>query len=191
MGIIDSTEWLTMNNWKSFEYLMGEKGGCGGCWCTVFRQSTASFNENKYDGNKAFMRNLVMSGQRTGIIGFHNDKPIAWLAVSPREDYIKIDNSRAFKRIDLKPVWSITCFFISREFRRLGVSSQMIRHMIDKTTEAGITELEAYPAIPYSEKAPPAFLWVGVLSAFLKNGFRLVQQNGKSRAMVRYSIGQM
>ncbi len=51
-----------------------------------------------------------------------------------------------------------------------------------------IKTLEAYPVIPYSNKVPAAFLWFGVLSAFTNNGFKVVQQNGKSRAMVRLDV---
>ena len=28
--------------WADFEALMGEKGGCGGCWCMLWRRTPRS-----------------------------------------------------------------------------------------------------------------------------------------------------
>ena len=179
---------LNSANWKQFDTLMGEKGGCGNCWCMFFRLPYKLFQENKPNGNKKLMKQLVNKEKPVGLIASLNEEPIGWIALAPREDYLKIENSRAFKRIDDKPVWSITCFFIKKEFRRMGLSQQLIKGAIDFAKKKKIKTLEAYPSIPYNEKVPPPFLWVGVLSAFTKNGFKIIQQNSKSRAMVRIDL---
>lgn len=179
---------LTSSNWTQFETLMGEKGGCGNCWCMFFRLPYKIFQENKPDGNKRMMKALVNKSQPQGLIASLNKQPVGWIALAPREDYMKLENSRVFKRIDDKPVWSITCFFIKKEFRRMGLSQQLIKGAVDFAKKKKIKTLEAYPAIPYNEKVPHAFLWVGVLSSFIKNGFKIVQQHSKSRAMVRIEL---
>ncbi|MBS1599147.1 MAG: GNAT family N-acetyltransferase [Bacteroidetes bacterium] len=178
---------LQKRNWNMFEDLMGEKGGCGGCWCMLFRLSYKEFQSNKPHGNKLLMQKIVFASKPTGLMAIYNDKAIGWIAFAPREDYIKIEKARTLKRIDDKPVWSITCFFIRKEFRRMGISKIMIKSLLDYAKKKNIKTLEAYPAIPYDDKVPPPFLWVGVLSAFLQNGFKIVQQNGKSKAIVRIS----
>jgi len=179
---------LVPANWEQFETLMGEKGGCGGCWCMVFRLSSKEFAANKFDGNKDLMRGLVQAGKPGGLIATMNNIPIGWIAMAPREDYIKIESSRSFKRIDDQPVWSITCFFIKKEYRRKGLSKRLIAAAVAYARKRKIKVLEAYPAIPYDDKVPAPFLWVGILSAFTDNGFSIVQQNGKSRAMVRLQL---
>lgn len=179
---------LTSSNWKEFETLMGEKGGCGNCWCMYFRLPYKKFQENKPDGNKKMMKQLVNKGMPQGLIASWNNEPVGWIAMAPREDYMKIGNSRVFKRIDNKPVWSITCFFIRKEFRHKGLSLQLIKGAIDFARTKKIKVLEAYPAVPYAENVPHPFLWVGVLSSFVKNGFKIVRQQSKSRAMVRFDL---
>lgn len=176
---------LTSANWPAFEELMGERGGCGGCWCMSFRLPTKEWNANKGAGNKRLKKHLVDAGKPAGLIAMNGKEPIGWIALAPREDYIKIENSRTLKRIDDKPVWSITCFFVKKEHRKQGLSKAMIKGAVEYARATGIKTLEAYPAIPYSEKMPAAFLWIGVLSAFTANGFKVVQQNGKSKAIVR------
>ena len=179
---------LTVATWKQFETLMGEKGGCGNCWCMYFRLSYKDFQANKPDGNKKMVRHLVNKGKPQGLIASINNEPVGWIALAPREDYMKLENARVFKRIDDKPVWSITCFFIKKQFRQMGLSQLLIKGAIDYAKKKKIKTLEAYPAIPYSEKVPHSFLWVGILSSFIKNGFKIVQQNSKSRAMVRIDL---
>jgi len=179
---------LTSVNWRQFEILMGEKGGCGNCWCMYFRLPYKDFQENKPDGNKKMIKQLVNKRMPQGLIAFLNNEPVGWIALAPREDYMKLENSRVFKRIDEKPVWSITCFFVRKEFRHMGLSQQLIKGAIDFAKKKMIKALEAYPAIPYAEKVPHPFLWVGVLSSFIKNGFKIVRQNSKSRAMVRIDL---
>ncbi len=179
---------LSAANWEHFEKLMGEKGGCGGCWCMTFRLPTKEFRANKFAGNKGLIKRIVDSGMPVGLVGIVNNNPFGWIAFAPREHYIKIENSRSLKRIDQRPVWSITCFFIEKEYRRKGFSAIMIRGAIEFAGKNKISILEAYPAIPYSDKVSPPFLWTGVLSAFLENGFKVVHQYGKSKAMVRLEL---
>ena len=175
---------LTSANWKQFEILMGEKGGCGNCWCMFFRLPYKVFQGNKPDGNKRMMKGLVNKSQPQGLIASLNKQPVGWIALAPREDYMKLEDSRVFKRIDAKPVWSITCFFIKKEFRRMGLSQQLIKGAVDFAKKKKIKTLEAYPAIPYNEKVPHAFLWVGVLSSFIKNGFKIVQHETFARQLL-------
>lgn len=177
---------LTVSAWPHFEELMGEKGGCGHCWCMFFRLPYSRFQANKPHGNKLLMQDLVRQGRPVGLIAFLHKEPVGWIALAPREDYSKLENARSFKRIDDKPVWSITCFFIKKNYRRRGLSGQLIRGAVEFAQKKKIRVLEAYPAIPYSENMPHPFLWVGVLSGFLANGFRVVKQSSKSRAMVRW-----
>ena len=179
---------LTSSNWKKFEALMGEKGGCGNCWCMYFRLPYKTFQENKPDGNKKMMKELVKNGLPQGLIALMNKEPVGWIAIAPREDYMRVENSRVFKRIDDKPVWSITCFFIKKEFRHQGLSQHLIRGAVEFAKRKKMKTLEAYPAIPYAEKVPHPFLWMGILSTFLNNGFKIVRQQSKSRAMVRIDL---
>ena len=153
-----------------------------------FRITKKEFDENKYDGNKRLMKQLVREERPVGLIATFDGDPVGWVALSPREDFLKIENARTLKRIDNKPVWSIPCFFVRKEYRRMGISELLIQGAVDFARRKKITTLEAYPVVPYSEKMPDAFLWIGALSAFKKNGFNVVQRNGKSKVIVRRDI---
>src|SRR5688500_8617996 len=103
---------LSLRNWALFEDLFGERGACAGCWCMFHRSRSGDFEKNKYDGNKKLLLQLVKKGQPVGLLAIHHAEAIAWLSLAPREQFIRLENSRIHKRIDDEPVWSITCFFI-------------------------------------------------------------------------------
>jgi GNAT superfamily N-acetyltransferase len=178
---------LSKDNWGKFVQLFGNKGACGNCWCMSFRLKKHDFDEGKAnDGNKTAMKELVWDDKPTGILGFYEGQPIAWCAFAPREDYLKLENSRVHKRIDDKAVWSIPCFFIDKNFRRLGVSVELLKAVVKYAQHEKIKIIEAYPTIPTQEKLPDAFAWIGLYKSFDRAGFTIVDRTSKNRPMVRF-----
>jgi len=151
------------------------------------RLKKSDFNEGKADdGNKAAMKAIVWQNKPAGLLGFYDDEPIAWCAFAPREDFLKVENSRVHKRIDAAAVWSIPCFFIAKNFRRMGLSVEILKGVIAYAKDRGIKIIEAYPTIPTQEKLPDAFAWIGLYKSFERAGFKIVDRTSKNRPMVRY-----
>ncbi|NEU07880.1 GNAT family N-acetyltransferase [Flavihumibacter sp. R14] len=180
---------LAKSNWNKFAELFGEKGACGNCWCMYYRLNKDEFNEGKVnEGNRQAMKQLVWSGQPTGIIAFYGDVPVAWCAFAPRKDFEKLSRSRVHKPIDDQPVWSIPCTFIAKNFRRRGVSVELLKGIVSYAREKGISIIEAYPTIPTQESLPDSFAWIGLYKSFERAGFRIVDTTSKNRPMVRYYV---
>jgi GNAT superfamily N-acetyltransferase len=180
---------VTKANWNKLVELFGEKGACGNCWCMYYRLSKADFIEGKVDdGNKNAIKELVLKNKPVGLIGMLDGLPVAWCAFAPREDFIKLDKSRVHKRIDDKEVWSIPCLFINKNYRRYGVSVQLLKGAIKYAAEKGIKIIEAYPTIPTQDNIPDSFAWVGLFKSFERAGFKIVDRTSRNRPMVRYYI---
>jgi GNAT superfamily N-acetyltransferase len=181
---------LSISNWDKFEELFGLRGACANCWCMHFRLSPAEFeNGKKSDRNKSAMKKLVSVGNPAGLIGFMGDKPVAWCAFAPRQDFAKLARSRIHKPIDNQPVWSVPCTFVTKEYRNKGISILMLKSLIEYAKNNGIKIIEAYPTIPTAGKLPDAFAWIGLYSSFEKAGFKIVDQTSKNRPMVRFYCG--
>ena len=178
---------LTTENWDDFVELFGKNGACGGCWCMSFRLKRADFLTLKGEGNKLAMRKLV-EHQFTGLMAYDNNKAVGWCSLSPREQFVRIENSRLLKLVDKKPAWSIPCLFIKKQYRKLGVSVQLLKAVIDYAKRNNIETLEAYPVTPYQDKMPDAFAWTGLLSAYEKAGFKIAAQSSKAKFIVRYEF---
>jgi len=178
---------LTKLNWDKFGELFGDKGACGNCWCMYYRLDNRSFREGKInEGNKKAMKKIVLEEKPAGLLGFIKEQAVAWCAFAPREDFIRLGKSRVHKRIDDKDVWSIPCFFIDKNYRRSGVSVEILKGAIRYARDNGIKIIEAYPVIPTQEKLPDAFAWVGLYRTFERAGFEIVDRSSKNRPMVRY-----
>ena len=178
---------LTKTNWNKFVQLFGSKGACGNCWCMYYRLNKLEYQEGKVDdGNKSAMKQIVWENKPTGVLGFYDGQAIAWCAFAPRENFIKLEKSRVHKRIDDKTVWSIPCFFIDKDFRRHGVSVELLKGVIKYAKEAGIKIIEAYPTTPTQEKLADSFAWIGLYKSFERAGFEIVDRTSKNRPMVRY-----
>ena len=118
---------LTAERWPDFEKLFGPRGACGGCWCMFWRLRRKEFEAGTGGGNRAAVKALVEGGTVPGILAYDGDEPIGWCSVSPRESFPALANSRIFQPVDEKPVWSVTCLFVHRKFRRQGVSVGLLR----------------------------------------------------------------
>ena len=178
---------LTDELWPLFEDLFGTRGGCGGCWCMTHRLPKKEFEENKYAGNKTRLHQLVKKHEPVGFLAIYNQQAIGWISMAPREQFARLEQSRVHKRIDDEKVWSITCFFIKKEFRNQGLSLHLIEEAKAFARKNKIKVLEAYPVKPYAEKMPDAFAWTGIYSTFVKAGFVVVSEASKSKPMMRWS----
>jgi GNAT superfamily N-acetyltransferase len=146
------------------------------------------FKASKGAKNRAAFRKLVCSGTEPGVLAYNDNEPIGWCAVGPRESYPLLENSRTLARVDQKPVWSITCLFVARPFRRNGVSTRLLRAAAAHAQAHGARLLEGYPVEPRQSSLPDAFAWTGLASAFRKAGFREVVRRSGTRPIMRLEL---
>lgn len=178
----------TPARWADLEELFGERGACGGCWCMFWRLRRKEFDAGKGQGNKRALKRIVTAGSEPGIIAYLGKESVGWCAVAPRSDYIALERSRILKPIDDHPVWSVSCLFIKRSYRRQGVSSQLLRAAVAFAATHGAQIVEGYPVEPSMEKMPDPFLWHGIPSAFKAAGFKEVVRRSRSRPIMRFEI---
>ncbi|MGH9968629.1 MAG: GNAT family N-acetyltransferase [Pyrinomonadaceae bacterium] len=178
----------TAARWGDVEDLFGERGACGGCWCMFWRLPRKQFDANKGDGNKRAFKQIVFAGQEPGIVAYIGREPVGWCAIAPREEYSALERSRILKQVDENPVWSISCLFIKKPYRRKGISAQLLHAAVEFAATKGAKLVEGYPVEPSMEQMPDPFLWHGVPSAFKAAGFREVARRSKSRPIMRFEI---
>jgi len=176
---------LTPDNWNDFVALFGEKGACGGCWCMYWRSKASDYNRLKGEGNKKAFRKIATKTS-PGIIAYAEGQPAGWCAVAPRSEYVRLEKSRVLKPVDDKPVWSIVCFFIQKEFRNKGLSKQLLSSAVDFAISNGAKIVEGYPVESKTGKMPDVFAWTGFSKTFIKAGFKEVERRSEGRPIMRY-----
>lgn len=177
---------LTPERWPDLEALFGPRGACGGCWCMWWRLPRSAFNVGKGEGNKEAFRLLVESGEEPGTLAYVDGKAVGWCAVEPREAYPVLERSRILKRVDEAAVWSVTCFFVAKGYRRQGVTVQLLEHAVAHAREHGAQVVEGYPVEPRSGETADAFAFTGTAAAFRHAGFVEVARRSETRPIMRH-----
>ena len=180
----------TPDRWADVEELFGERGACGGCWCMYWRLPRSEWTAAKGLKNKASLRKLVSSNQLPGVLAYNGSEPIGWCAIAPREVFSGLSRSRVLKPVDDRPVWSITCLFVKKPYRRRGVSVRLIEAAVEFARKRGAQIVEGYPTAPTMEKTPDPFVYMGVPSAFSAAGFTEVARRSSSRPVMRFEMNR-
>jgi len=177
---------LTPDLWPALEQLFGEHGACNGCWCMYWRIGSGYYKRPREE-NRADFRKIVKRGPPPGLLAFDHDMPVGWCQVTPREDLTSLGRSSLLARVDDRPVWSISCFYIKRSHRRLGVARALIEAAVQEARETGAPALEAYP-IDTTKLTATWNLFTGVASVFRKAGFKTVARRKPHRPIMRHDL---
>jgi GNAT superfamily N-acetyltransferase len=155
----------------------------------LWRLTKKQFDSQKGDGNKLAMKAIVDSGEVPGILAYHNTKAIGWCAIAHRSSYSALSRSRILQPVDNRPCWSIACLFIHKEYRKKGVSTELLRAASEYAKSQGAELVEGYPVEPKSGKdIPPAFAWTGIPKAFIRAGFKEVLRRSPTRPIMRIEL---
>jgi len=152
------------------------------CW----RLKRSQFEKQKGAGNKKALKKMVAAGEVPGLLAYAGREPVGWCSVAPREAFPVLENSRILKRVDDQPVWSASCFFVARPYRRQGLSVKLLRAAVAYAKKKGARMVEGYPVEPKKSPMPDVFAWTGLASAFRRAGFKEVLRRSPTRPIMRY-----
>jgi GNAT superfamily N-acetyltransferase len=179
---------VTSDRWKDFEKLFGPNGACAGCWCMWWRLSRTEFSQRHYAGNKRAIKKIIMAGQEPGILAYAKGKPIGWCAIGPRKAYPSLERSNVLQRVDDSPVWSVTCFYVARGYRRQGLAGQLLKAAIQFARQRGAKIVEGYPIDSGGEKKNTVSVFTGLATTFIEAGFVEVERRAPTRPIMRYIL---
>jgi GNAT superfamily N-acetyltransferase len=178
---------LTAARWRELEALFGPRGACGGCWCMWWRLPRAQWRRPKGQGNRKAFRRIVEAGAVSGVLAYTEGRPVGWCAIAPRSEYPALARSRVLKPVDDQPVWSVTCFFVARPWRRRGVSTALLDAAVDFARTNGARIVEGYP-VDAARDQPDPFVFTGLPAAFRRAGFKEVLRRSPRRPIMRRLI---
>jgi GNAT superfamily N-acetyltransferase len=150
-----------------------------------WRLRRSQYEKQKGSGNKRAFHRIISSGAPTGVLAYAGREPVGWCAIAPRDAYPVLDRSRVLARVDDQPVWSVTCFYIARAWRRSGLTEKLLAAAIDYARKHGAKMVEGYPIEPRSRSMPDVFAWTGFVSAFRRAGFKEVARRSATRPVMR------
>lgn len=177
---------LTPDRWPDLERLFGPRGGASGCWCMWWRMTQKQWDAQRGEQNRKSFKAIVERDETPGILAYSGGRPVGWCAIAPRETYPRLERSDTLARVDDAPVWSVTCFYVPKEWRGKGLSEALLRAAVAFARRRGARLIEGYPVDPPAGKR--IYTWTGVAKTFTKTGFREVARRSKLRPIMRRSV---
>jgi GNAT superfamily N-acetyltransferase len=174
----------TIERWPDLVKLFGPRGACAGCWCMWWRMETRRYRAGQGAGNRRALARVVRKGPPPGVLAYAGGEPIGWCAVAPRSEYPRLARSRVLAPVDERPVWSVTCLFVSRAHRDRGLTVELLRAAAAHAARHGAEIVEGYPVEPRQRMAD-VFAYTGLASAFRKAGFTEVARRSPTRPVMR------
>jgi GNAT superfamily N-acetyltransferase len=135
--------------------------------------------------NRDAFRGLVAQGPAPGLLGYHEGRPVGWVALAPRHDYPRLNRSPKLKPVDDEPVWAVTCFYIERTFRGTGVAGTLLRAAVEFATDSGASALEGFPVDPGEGQVANSSAFTGLLDMVRAAGFDEIVRRGGRPVMRR------
>jgi GNAT superfamily N-acetyltransferase len=178
---------VTPERWPDLEALFGEKGACAGCWCMWMRLPAAAFRRGKGAGNRRALRALVAK-RPPGLLAYVGGEPVGWVAVAPREEYLRLENSRVLEPVEGERVWAAPCFFIRASHRGAGLTASLLQAAAAHAARSGAHAIEGYPTVNRAERQSPAFVWTGFESTFRRAGFEEIARRSPTRPILRKAL---
>jgi GNAT superfamily N-acetyltransferase len=175
---------LTPDLWPALEDLFETTGPCSRCWCMYWRIGSA-YSRRPRARNKAAFREIVRRGPPPGLLAFDGDLAVGWCQLTPRDALPWLDRTRRLERVDTVPVWSLSCFYVRKGYRRRGVTSALIAAAVTAAGRAGAPALEAYPL---DATLTPSASWTGYASTFARAGFKTVARRVPPRPIMRHDL---
>jgi GNAT superfamily N-acetyltransferase len=175
---------LTPGLWLKFEDLFGRNGASNGCWCMYWRIGSA-YRRRARDSNKSAFRDIVNQDPPPGFLAFDGEFPVGWCQFTSRNALPWLDLRLAGK--ENEPVWSISCFYVKKGYRRKGVMSALVGATIQAARKIGVYAIEAYP-VDIKEPKSTRNLFTGVASTFERAGFKRVGRLSQYRLRMRLNL---
>ncbi len=164
-----------------FVALFESRGGPKNCWCMVWRATPQEAKKTDSASRKAAFTSRVTQGVPVGILGYLDGQPIAWCSIAPRRTY---RNLGGVAESPDENVWSLACFFVTRQYRGQGLTMRLIGAAVEHARQRGATVIEAYPVDPDS----PSYRFMGFVPIFKRAGFLEVGPAGTRRRVMRLKL---
>jgi GNAT superfamily N-acetyltransferase len=177
---------LTPDLWPALEDLFSAGGPVSRCWCMYWRIG-AGYRRRSPAVNRDAFRQVVGDGPPPGLVAFDDDTAVAvgWCQLTPRAAVPALDRAWRLRPVDDAPVWSISCFYIRKGYRRRGVMTALITAALAMARRHGATAVEAYPL---DADVSPSATSMGYATTFERAGFTTVVRHVPERPIMRYEF---
>ncbi|HEX9534490.1 MAG TPA: GNAT family N-acetyltransferase [Stellaceae bacterium] len=116
------------------------------------------------------------------VLAFDGDTAVGWCQLTPGDALPWLNRAWRLKRVDDVPVWSLSCFYVRKGYRKKGVTAALITAAAKR---AKAPTLEAYPL---DAALTPSASGTGYASTFARAGFKTIARRVPPRPIMRHDL---
>ncbi len=178
---------VTQTNLDDLERFSLAHGKFRYCSCMRWRMTSSEFGRTGKAKRIEALRDEVVTGRPTGVLAYAGGVPVGWCSIAPREQFRGLERYRKLTRFDDTVVWSVTCFFVDRQYRRRGLTVELLKAAVRHAGESGARAVEGYPVDP----SATSYTYMGSPGTFTNAGFTDVTPPGRERMMFRIELNDV
>ena len=178
---------VTADNLADLDRFSIEHGKFRYCSCMRWRMTSTEFKRSNKPKRIEALRDNVANGRPTGVLAYADRIPVGWCSIAPREEFRGLERYRKLGRIDDAAVWSVTCLFVDRQYRRRGLTVDLLEAAVRYASANGARVVEGYPV----ESTVASYTYMGSPETFIRAGFSDVTPSGRERRMFRIILSDI
>ena len=181
-----TTRPLDASTWDTFAELVERNNGVyGGCWCIAFH----SEYQRGVSDPRTLKEQLVRTGRAHAALVFdENGVAQGWCQYGSPEE-LGLKHNREYAKDPPPPArWRITCIFVDKQHRGLGVARAGLEGALTQIATAGGGLVEAISEVTAGREAQSRFLFSATVELFEQNGFARGRQVGKHAWIVSRDV---
>jgi len=173
-----TTRPLDASTWDAFAELVERNNGVfGGCWCIGYHPERWV----KGISHRAAKEDRVRTDRAHAALAF-DEEGLAqgWCQYGSPEELPAIKHRREYEK-DAPPApdWRITCIYVDKKHRGLGIARAALEGALDQIANRGGGLVEAISEVTAGREAQGRFLFSATVELFEDCGFARVRQVGK------------
>lgn len=185
---------LCRDTWQDFEELFIKYHGVrGGCWCAAYLTFSSEFQKMSKDDRYDYHKKLCMDGLAQGIIVYNADQPIGWCQFGSADVVRRFNRGRDYSKlqisIDDKPDYRISCVFVDKKYRKLGISKYALKAALNEISINGGGVVEVFPFDP-EHIGTARMRFNGSVKFFTEMEFKKVAKLGTTTYLMRRYINK-
>lgn len=172
--------------------LFESNGSTRGCWCMAQIVPNREYHPGRYGENRRRFEALALEETiPMGLLGYEDNRPVAWCAVGPRSRYQRAIGPRNTMLKSRDPgedddVWLVPCFFVRVGCRRAGITGELLAAAVELAASHGASAIEGFPLADSNRSKADGYF--GRETLFSAHGFTCIAQPTPKRALMRRDL---
>lgn len=149
--------------------------GWAHCYCFFHHvdKDQADWENQTGPENRAAVCGLVKQGAMKGYLAYLDDKVVGWCHAAPRTLIPNLQKEPDLASDELEATGAIVCFVVAKEYRGMGVATQLLDAALQGFRQQGLTWAEGYPR---RSATTDAANYHGPLNLFTEAGFQTIRE---------------